>query len=482
VAGALAGGLGAAALVAVALAALLFSDATRDLVRTGLTARLDRLAEETEARSTWVAGVDPLDAGHFDVPRRLRLDLATRLPDPIYLVDADGRVRAAFGEEADSAAFSLPPGVRAAMEAGEIDVEVGRGPTWAVAPLLAPDGLVAGALVVQPLAATYAEATAAPRAAFRRAFVWGGVAALALALGLAAALTAPLVRPIRRVTRRVEALGEGDYAARLPVTSHDELGRLAAAVNEMAARVEGSLDALRATDRLRRELVASVGHDLRTPLAALTGYLDEAERLRGEGRDGEADEALATARREAARTARLVADLFELSVLDAAPEGGTEAGRGPLRREPVPVAELLGEAISAHRAGMERAGLRFVPAVPPDLPLLDADGSRLLRLMDNLLENARRHTPAGGTVRLEAAVEGDAVVVRVADTGPGIGADERERIFERYYRGGDARTRGEGTGLGLALARATARAHGGDLTVEETPGGGATFVLMLPLG
>jgi signal transduction histidine kinase len=477
----LAAALVATALLAVGLSAALFRNASGDLIRDGLTLRLDRLAEEFEGRATWLAGADPLDAGRFDIPRRLRLDLATRLPDPLYLVDPSGRVEASFGA-ADSASFRLPSGAAAAIARGEVDVDASGAMTWAVAPLLAPDGLVAGALVALPLDRTLEAATAAPRAALRRAIGIVALAAAGLALALAALMTSALVRPLRRITRRVESLGAGEYSGRLPAGSNDELGRLAAAVNEMAARVEEGMAALRSTDRLRRDLVASVGHDLRTPLASLTGYLEEADRLLDAGRAGDAAGALATARHEARRTTQLVSDLFELAVLDAAPD---EPGvPGPLRLEPVPLAELLAEATAAHRSAFDSAGVSLETNAPASLPVIRADGPRLLRMLDNLLANARRHTPAGGSVRMTAEVTGDSVVVRVADSGPGVPEDEREAIFERYYRGGDARTRGEGTGLGLAIARAVARAHGGDLTVELTPGGGATLVAILrePLG
>jgi signal transduction histidine kinase len=114
-----------------------------------------------------------------------------------------------------------------------------------------------------------------------------------------------------------------------------------------------------------------------------------------------------------------------------------------------------------------------------DLPVIRADGARLLRMLDNLLENARRHTPAGGTVRLAGAVSGGSVELSVSDTGSGVPESEREAVFERYYRGGDARTRGDGTGLGLAIARAVARAHGGDIEAAASPIGGAAFVVTL---
>ncbi|HYE59320.1 MAG TPA: HAMP domain-containing sensor histidine kinase, partial [Rhodothermales bacterium] len=266
-------------------------------------------------------------------------------------------------------------------------------------------------------------------------------------------------------------IGRGDYTARLPEHEPGEIGRLAASVNAMAAEVQASVESLRRADAMRRELVANVGHDLRTPLAALQGYVDEARR---HAVDPTARADLDVAARQAAHLTRLVDDLFELSVL----EGDAEA----LRVEPVPLGELLNDAAAAHRARMEAAGVGFVLDLSPALPTLEADGTRLLRLLDNLLGNARTHTPSGGTVTLRARPEGDGVVVEVADTGVGIDPEVLPHLFDRYWRGSDARTRrpdGSGTGLGLAIAAQIARLHGGTLTVESAPGAGSTFTLRL---
>ena len=252
-------------------------------------------------------------------------------------------------------------------------------------------------------------------------------------------------------------------------------GRLAVAVNRMAAEVEASIEALRATDRLRRDLIANIGHDLRTPLAALLGYAEEAERHLAEGARTEAETALETAARQGRYLKRLVDDLFELSVLDSA--------RAPLRREPIPLGELLNDAANAHRAAFAKADIAFTFERPKSLPILEGDGVRLLRVLDNLLSNARRHTPAGSTVRLSATPTPTAIDICVADTGDGMTPEVLASVFERYYRGSDARTRTrQGTGLGLPIARAIARAHGGDLTAESAPGQGSTFTLHLPLG
>ncbi|HEX8298470.1 MAG TPA: HAMP domain-containing sensor histidine kinase [Rubricoccaceae bacterium] len=466
VAGVLVGVQVATALVAVALSAAFASARSERLVRGTIELRLDALAEEVETR----AATDVF--GGLQVPARLRLDLPTRFPDPLAILDARGAVVDTFG--AGGHVPAVPRAAIAALDSARIAVVTdGADGSWALAPLLAPDGLPAGALLVRPLTLTLDEELRETREAFQTATLVTTLLAALVALGLGAAMTARLVRPLRRMTARVERLGAGDFAGRLPDGGPDEMGRLAAGINDMAARVEASIASLRATDRLRRDLVANVGHDLRTPLAALAAGLEEAERLAAEGRTAEAAAALADARRQAAGATDLVADLFELSLLDR-PEA-------PLRLAPVPLGELAHDVAGRFERTFAAAGVAFVRDLPPGLPVLDADGARLVRLLANLLDNAERHTPRGGTVTLRARAEADAVVVEVQDTGVGIAADDLPTVFERYARGTTARTRGvEGTGLGLAIARAVAVAHGGTLTAASEPGAGTRFTLWLP--
>ena len=452
----------ATALLAVALSAWFAQDRSRELLVGTLQQRLDAVAEEVETR----AQIGPF--GDVDLPPALRADLPTRFPDPLALLDEGGAVADTFGT--DGRVPDVPAAARAALADGRVAVDLDAG--WALAPLLAPDGLPAGGLLVRPLDRTLDQERRGTREAFQRATAVTVLVAVLVALLLGVLFSARLIRPVREVTRRVERLGEGDYADRLPVGSGDELGRLARAVNEMAARVEASLDALRSTDRLRRELVANVGHDLRTPLAALRVTLEEAERHAAEGRPADVAAALADARRQSEGAGALVADLFELSVLDR-PDAA-------LRTAPVPLGELVRDVAAQHARAFEAAGLRLDVDAPPGLPVIEADGSRLVRLVSNLLDNARRHSEPGAAVRLAARADGGEATVEVADHGSGIAADVLPHVFERYYRGEGPRTRGTSTGLGLAIARAIARAHGGDLTAQSTPGEGSTFRLTLP--
>lgn len=470
----------AVALLAVLLAGTFAREHNRDLLESTLVLRLDAVAQEVESR----AEIGPL--GEIEIPDRLAQDLGTRFPDPLAFVTEAGQVAQTFGGRPSP---EMPPRAQDALERGRIEVHLGPD-SWGLAPILAPDGLPAGGLLVRPLSGTVGEESAASRRGLRNALVVVSSLAALIALALGALLTWRLVQPVQKMTRRVEALGDGDFAARLPEDRSDELGRLATAINEMAGRVEASVETLREADRLRRELVGNVGHDLRTPLAALGGYLEEAERLTAEGRDEEAIQAVENARRQHKHVVELVFDLFELSVLER------PAGQVPLRLGPVPLGELVRDLAATHAPAFREAGVTLDVDAPPGLPTLEADGTRLFRAISNLLDNALRHSPEGGTVRLLVQTQHLSIVARrtvriaILDQGPGISRADASRIFERYYRGKDARTRGKtGTGLGLAIARAIAQAHEGSLHVsseEEEAGSdtrwGSEFSLYLPEG
>lgn len=463
--------------VAVGLTAWFSHARSLELAAGSIEVQLDRVAEEIEQRA-------PTPLVPDDLPPTLLRDLAYRFADPLVLLSPEGLpllrippggVPTAVAADED---LPLPPGLdEALLDGGIVTALSARGAPegYGLAPLYDADGLLAGGVLVQPLGASLTRELADTRAAYRASLFAVLFFALLTAVLLAVLVTPRLVAPLRRITRRVEAIEAGDYAGRLALATDDEYGRLAAAVDRMAGAVEHSLEVLRATDGLRRELVANVGHDLRTPLAAMTGYLEEARRHLATPDTDRADRALAIAERQAGYVTRLVADLFELSVLDGP--------RPPLHRAPVPLAELLTDAARAHRGPLDAAGIEFRLDLAPDLPVLEADALRLLRLLDNLLVNARQHTPPGGRVELAAARTPGGVEVRVVDTGVGMDAETAAHIFERHYRGTDARTRRtEGTGLGLSIARAVARAHDGDLTVHTAPGEGTAFRLTLPHG
>jgi len=222
------------------------------------------------------------------------------------------------------------------------------------------------------------------------------------------------------------------------------------------------------TEEVRSALLSTVSHDLRTPLASITGaataLLDEGTTLAEEDRR----DLLVSIRDEAARLERLVTNLLEMTRLTTGPV--------TLQRAWVPLEEAVGGAF--HRADAALAGHPTTITLPHDLPLVDVDPVLLEVLLVNLLENAARHTPVGTPVTLSAHATADHVEVEVRDRGPGLPPGDPERLFEAFVRGTPGHT--PGSGLGLAICRGVVLAHGGTITASDAPGGGASFRVRLP--
>jgi signal transduction histidine kinase len=279
--------------------------------------------------------------------------------------------------------------------------------------------------------------------------------AIGLALLTSQVLAHGMTSPLREMTAAARAMARGDYTRRVRASSRDEVGQLAGAFNHMAAD-------LAAADRQRRELIANVSHELRTPITALQGVLENLV-------DGVAvpdPDTLRTALAQTERLGRLVTELLDLSRLDA--------GVVPLDRADVDAAEFLAEVVREAEVTAAAAGRRihFELRVPPGPVAVSADPGRLHQVFANLLDNAARHSPPGGTVVIAARSGADGVVFDIVDDGTGIPAEERARVFERFTRGERATGRDGGTGLGLAIARWVIDLHGGTIAaVDPAPDG-----------
>nr|MBA2305133.1 hypothetical protein [Acidobacteriota bacterium] len=271
---------------------------------------------------------------------------------------------------------------------------------------------------------------------------------------------------LRRQTRRLLNLNEAFAAEVL------ERKRTEARLRESERALRTSQEALQRLDVERRELVANISHDLRTPLTALQVSLDtvlmKADALDAVGQQ----KYLRQASTQSRRLARLVADLFELAQLDDR--------QLQLKAEPFEMPELISDVVQAFAMAAEAKRIVL------DMNLMDCSAVvvgevRLLeRVLANLLDNAIRLTPEDGTVSVACAVVGDRVIVRVTDTGPGIAAEDGEKIFDRFYRGGFATASSDTAGLGLSSARRIVTLHGGQLTATQRSSGGAEFVFSLP--
>jgi signal transduction histidine kinase len=288
-----------------------------------------------------------------------------------------------------------------------------------------------------------------------------GLGAAALALAMVQVLAHGMTFPLREMVSAARAMAKGDYGRRVTATSRDEVGELARAFNAMATELEQ-------VDRMRRDLVANVSHELRTPISALRALLENLI----DGVEPVERSTLETTLRQVERLGALVEQLLELSKL--------ESGAVPLERRRIdlrPVAEQVVEE-SRVAAGSRGVGL----AIEGDAEVgLRADEHRLHQVVANLVSNAVRHSPRGGVVRLRVAGDDGRALLEVTDEGPGIAAEEAERVFERFYRSDHGRAATEGgSGLGLAIARWIVELHGGAIRVEAVEPHGCRMVVELP--
>ena len=287
--------------------------------------------------------------------------------------------------------------------------------------------------------------------------VVAGVLGLAMVQLLARGMTSPL----RDMAAAASAMARGDYDRRVRATSRDEVGELARAFNAMASELAG-------VERQRRELVADVAHELRTPLSALQALLENL----ADGVEPPDPAALRTALAQTERLGRMVAQLLHLSKLDA--------GSLPLQSRPFVVRPLLEQATRECALG-DDPRVRLKVCVQPGDLRATGDPERLHQVVANLLDNAVRHSPDDGRVWLSAYADDGVTRIEVADEGPGIPEAERRRVFERFHRVDAARSAGTGgTGLGLPIAQRIVHAHGGRIRAEQRRPHGCLMIVELP--
>ena len=274
-----------------------------------------------------------------------------------------------------------------------------------------------------------------------------------------------LTAPLSRLAEGARAIGARNLTQRVEVKGSDEIVEVAQAFNEMAASLEQA-------EQLRRNLLADVAHELRTPLSVLQGnlraMLDEVYAL---------DKTEVAGLYEQTRLlSRLVNDLHELAQ--------AEAKQLPLNLKETNLTQLIIATRDTFNPVAEAEGITIQTELPADLPSVEVDEARLAQVLHNILGNGLRHTPSGGTITIQAESTTDTVSLSISDTGEGIPPEHLPHIFDRFYRTDRSRSRDRGgTGLGLAIARAIVEAHGGqiDVTSNGVPGQGTTFTINLPL-
>ncbi len=355
----------------------------------------------------------------------------------VVLADADGQVLVDTTSAGRHGALSSPE--RAAAEGIRVDGQV-------VGYLLAGSG---------PQEAAF-------EANLGRSILYAGLLAGLVAIGLGLVLTRSVLRPLRVVEEGARRIGQGELRHRVPVASRDEIGSLARQFNEMAAALERQ-------EGLRRAMMADVAHELRTPLSVIRGQVEALQ----DGVFPLTLENVTPIHDQVLLLGRLVSDLRLLAL--------AEAGQLPLERAEIDPAETAHRAAAAFAARAQEAGVALRVEAPEALPPLWADGQRVEQVLSNLLGNAIRYTPAGGTVTLRVTDQGARLLFAVADSGAGIAPDDLPHVFDRFYRADASRSRADGnTGLGLSIAKQLAEAHGGDITVTSALGAGTTFTVVLP--
>ena len=294
-----------------------------------------------------------------------------------------------------------------------------------------------------------------------------------IAMSLGYFLSTTITDDIVELNQAAKEIARGNLQVRVPVTGRNEMAELARTFNDMAAQLEEADRKQRELDILRRDLVAWVGHDLRTPLTSIRVILEALA-------DGVIEDQasvqryLETAQRHIRSLSVLIDDLFEMAELDA---GGLT-----LDKHPNSISDLISDTIESFSALAAQQDLTLEGKVDPGIDPVCMDVQKIGRVLGNLVSNALRHTPPGGSVGIHTSATAAGVQVQVHDTGHGISPEDLPHVFDQFYRGEKSRSRDTGgSGLGLAISKGIVEAHGGHIGVESAPSQGTTFFFTLPV-
>lgn len=292
--------------------------------------------------------------------------------------------------------------------------------------------------------------------------VWGTAISVLIALLLGLLFSKSLLKPLRKLVKAAREFSGGNLDYRLEDKASADINEVYSAFNDMAEKIARQ-------EKIRRDLVADVAHELRTPLTILSGHLESMQ----EGIEEVNPIAITSLHDEVLRLRGLVDDLQQLTL--------AEARQLPLNRTETDIIAFLREVLTLFEAEVKEKGVSLELETKGELPLLNIDRARMRQVIINLLSNALRYTPAGGSVGIIVESREKAVNISVYDNGPGISAQDLPYVFERFYRGDKARTRQSGgTGLGLAIVRSFIESHGGSISVKSIEGEGTVFNIILP--
>ena len=424
----------------------------KDYALTGVEGATGSLANYYRENHGW-AGVQKV----FE-PMAAALELQTKQRDPkhpgkffILLVNLDGKVIGSTNPDALNLPLAQGPDVK------EIPIEIETARTKQTVGYIA-----VGTPSEIPKAGELGEVAQRFSDSENRAVWVAAVVAALLAILLSLALARQMSRPLRQLTLAARRFADGNLSERVRLKSRDEIGQLGQAFNEMAASLQRS-------EQARRQMIADIAHELRTPLATIQGNLEALL----DGVYPMTPERIEAIHAKSLLLGRLVNDLQELSL--------AEAGELSLEKQPAELSQVLVRLKDQVQPQFDEKGIQL--ALQTSSPLMvQIDRERIEQVLLNLLSNAFRYTEQGGQVTLSTAVNGKEMHVSVTDTGKGISTEDVPHIFERFYRGDRSRSRSSGgAGLGLAIAKRLVELHGGKIWVESTVGQGTKFTFSLPL-
>ncbi len=446
--------------------------------------RINREVAVYIAKELHASAPDPFDAG--SLADLFKYVMIVNPAVEVYVLDATGAVRAFEGRPSDLRVHRVPLAPLESLVQGSaalpvlaVNPRTGRDVVFSAAPIGDP-GRPEGYVYAVLGGAAVEAAMTASGSSYRLTLALGSfLACLAFLLVTGLLLFRTLTGRLQRLADRVDRFHASGFspgaASGGDERGDDEIARIRQAFDAMAVKIQAQFAQLQSVDRGRREAVLNASHDLRTPLAALQGYLQtlqlKADALTPEQREHYLD----VAQRHAQRMSALVEQMFALAKLDA-PETAP-------RFETFSLAELAGDVAQKFRLRAAERHLALRAEIDPAAPAIRADIGMVERLAENLVGNALKFTPPGGNVRVQVAratdaAGHDAVEFAVADTGPGIPADELPWIFERFYRGDRAQAGATGgSGLGLAIVKRIAELHAADLGVDSQPGLGSRFAV-----
>ena len=337
-------------------------------------------------------------------------------------------------------------------------------PHWPDHTLLSnQEGVILGTLYVGPEPAVETALTKGLAESINLFLLWGGVLAVVVALILTIIFSKRISVPVNKLATSAKRLGRGDFSQKVQLRDKGELGELANAFNSMVSDLERA-------ERLKRDLIADIAHELRSPLYNVRGYVEAIQ-------DGVAEpdtKIVNSINEEVILLCRLVDDLREL--------GLAESGELKLSFHSEDVTEMVNHAVVALQPKIEEKQISLSLYIPQRLPVVKADFQRVVQVLRNLLENAIIHTPKGKNVAITARQQDNWVEISVADNGAGIPEQDLPNIFERFYRVDKSRARATGgSGLGLTIAKYLVEAHGGKIWVQSKPGEGSCFSFTLPV-